>query len=161
MRILLPSHTPLSMSANSMKTPKNSRGLWLLANASLLSLPVLVYLWHRRVSVGPTPEVSAPDSFSLPLGGLTLLILLALPVLNVALRFLLRPYRGASELFPAPIGHPKLILMDIATAVLFAVCLIMAARITSEGDFEMVPVLLVWAYLLLAVRAAIYGRVKR
>jgi hypothetical protein len=144
-----------------MKTPKNSRGLWLLANASLLSLPVLIYLWHRRTSVGPVPEVSAPDSFSLPLGGLTLLVLLALPALNIALRFLLRPYRGASELFPAHIGRPKLVLMDVATAVLFAVCLTTAARIGLEGDFEILPILLIWAYLLIAVRAAVYERVRR
>ena len=148
------------MLANSMKTPKNSRGLWLLANASLLSLPVLVYLWHRRVSVGPVPEVSPPDSFSLPLGGLTLLVLLALPALNIALRFLLRPYRGASELFPAPIGRPKFVLMDVAIAVLFAVCLTIAARIAFEGDFEILPVFLIWAYLLIAVRAAVYERVR-
>ena len=115
------------MPANSMKTPTNSRSLWLLANASLLSL----------------------------------LALLALPVLNVALRFLLRSYRGASELFPTPIGHPKLVLMDIATALLFAVCLIIAAGMTFEGDFEVLPVPLIWAYLLIAVRAAIYERVKR
>lgn len=144
-----------------MKTPKNSLGLWLLANASLLSFPVLVYLWHRRVSAGPVPEVSAPDSFGLPLGGLTLLVLLALPVLNIALRFLLRSYRGASELFPTPIGRPKLILMDVATAVLFTVCLTIAARIAFEGDFELLPILLIWAYLLIAVRAAVYERVRR
>lgn len=50
--------------------------------------------------------------------------------------------------------------MDVVTAVLFAVCLIIAARIALDGEFEFVPVLLIWAYLLIAVRAALYERAR-
>src|SRR6185437_4896789 len=88
----------------------------------------------------------------------TILVLISLLIINVGLRLFIRPYVGAVDLLPAPIRRAHLVLLDVAVLVLFCGCLYLTIRVASDRDIEFVPVTIVWCYLLLAVRATVYGR---
>lgn len=146
-----------------MTTPNRAWPLWVTANLSLIALLPAYALWLSRIAhEGSRSGVRLPtdaDSIGIPLYGLAIHYLWALPLLNILIIWILHRYPGRVALFQ-PIrlsGAIRTVKEGIfGVAMIGMVVLVLDSFI--EADWELGVILLPWLYLILAMRAVVLAK---
>ena len=137
-----------------ISTPKHRGTLWVLANISLLAIVPAAALYFDRMQRAGAYPVEA-DSIGLPIMGIAMWVFILLVPLNVGWWFLLRRYPGKSSLFASGRGlniGPRIV--EVAGVLLAALFGVGALWALADGALEVTPVLLLWCYVAIAMRAA-------
>ena len=139
-------------------TPRRPWVLWFVSNLSLLAAVPVYAMWLRRVLAQSELPPAAGDGGDVPtvaVFGIAVIIVCAIPIVNIGLYFLLREYPGSTQLLP-PL-KPRtaieiLYLLGLGILVFGAVDTLWA------GDWEITLVFGVWFILLIHFRAVSHGK---
>ena len=138
----------------SLATPKHRASLWVLANVAWIAVaPAAALYFDRQLQHGAYPVEA--DSIGLPIVGIAMWVLVLLAPLNFTWWWLLRRYPGSVPLSLSnqeSAAHAKVIgVVGVICAIVWGVAGLLAA---VENAWEITPVLFVWSYITLAMRAA-------
>ena len=137
-----------------LTSPKHRAVLWLLANVSwIAAVPAAVLYFSRQQAQGAYP-VDA-DSIGIPIAGVAMWVVILILPLNLMWFFLLRHYPGRVSLRASGKGMSvgKQIFGALGVIVA-ALCATGAALALAEMNWEFAPVLFIWSYVALSMRAA-------
>ncbi|HET7440563.1 MAG TPA: hypothetical protein VFJ47_04615 [Terriglobales bacterium] len=134
-------------------TPKRRATLWFIANLAFIFLiPAAVLYYTRQSLAGAYPEDA--DSISIPIIETAISVLLFLLPLNLVWWWLLRRYPGKVPLYTSAKNLGAVVRVISFVGLLVAILCVIGAVVSIRGQFELAPILLVWSYVALALRAA-------
>jgi len=141
-------------------TPKHRATLWIIANLALLTfIPSSALYYTRMLNAGAYP-VDA-DSISIPILEVAVSVLVLLVPLNVIFWLHLRRYPGRVPIRLSTEGTGGAARLVAAFGLALACLSALAAiSVLFTGEIEDAPVLLLWPYVALAMRAAFLTSVK-
>ena len=137
-----------------LATPKHRASLWVFANlAWIATAPASALYFYRQLQRGAYPMEA--DSIGLPIVGIAMWVIVLLVPLNFTWWWLLRRYPGSvplSQSSKETAAHAKVIgAVGVTCATVWVVAGVLAA---VDNEWEITPVLFVWSYITLAMRAA-------
>lgn len=137
-----------------LTSPKHSTVLWLLANVSWIAVvPAAVLYFSRQQAQGAYP-VDA-DSIGIPIAGIAMLVVTLILPLNLLWFFLLRHYPGRVSLRASGKGVSLgKQLLGVLGVIIALMCATGAVFALGEMSWEFAPVLFLWSYVALSMRAA-------
>ncbi len=141
-----------------MKTPQRAIVLWIASNIGLLAAAPLYAVWLTRILREETATAGAVyspagDTPTVAVAGVTALVLCALPVLNLALYWILRQYPGKVNVAQAPDFHGRRLVLEMVYGIIVAALVFAFVDSLRFGDWEFAALSCYWIALVLNFRA--------